>query len=55
MRPFWDVVMLTTADEDQRTAFNLQIEDKMERKELPLNLPIYVVADPPGPRIGQQV
>ncbi|XP_067661477.1 fucose-1-phosphate guanylyltransferase-like [Haliotis asinina] len=52
VRPFWDVVVITTADEDQRKAFQLQIDDKAERRELPLDLPIHVVTDPPGTRIG---
>ncbi|XP_071088220.1 fucose-1-phosphate guanylyltransferase-like [Haliotis cracherodii] len=52
VRPFWDVVVITTADEDQRKAFQLQIDDKAGRRELPLDLPIHVVTDPPGTRIG---
>lgn len=50
---FWDVVVLTTADDAQKRVFELQIESKKKRNELPLNLPIYVVADPPGPKIGK--
>lgn len=49
---FWDVVVITTADNAQKRVFELQIESKRKRNELPLNLPIYVVADPPGPKIG---
>ncbi|XP_061163873.1 fucose-1-phosphate guanylyltransferase-like [Saccostrea echinata] len=49
---FWDVVVITTADYAQKNVFELQIESKRNRKELPLNLPIYVVADPVGPKIG---
>lgn len=49
----WSVVVITTADEAQRQAFEQQIKDKYERRELPMDLPILVVADPPGPsRIG---
>ena len=50
--PFWDVVVLTTADEDQKAVFEEQVKQKLERKELPLGVPIHVVADPPGPKIG---
>lgn len=50
---FWDVVVITTADDAQKRVFKLQIESKKKRNELPLNLPIYVVADPPGPKIGK--
>ena len=49
----WDVVVITTADGTQREAFLAQIQDKQERGELPLGLPIHVVADPPGTRIGE--
>ena len=49
---FWDVVVITTADYAQKHVFELQIESKRKRNELPLNFPIYVVADPPGPKIG---
>ena len=49
----WNMVVITTADEDQKTAFEDQIKDKIDRLELPLDLPIHIVADPPGPsRIG---
>ncbi|XP_059150865.1 fucose-1-phosphate guanylyltransferase-like [Physella acuta] len=51
-RPFWDLVIITTIDEDQKSAFELQIVEKRSRQELPLDLVIHVVSDPPGIRIG---
>lgn len=48
----WTAVIITTADDAQRHAFEQQIQDKNDRGELPLDLPIHVVSDPPGPRIG---
>ncbi|XP_041359640.1 fucose-1-phosphate guanylyltransferase-like [Gigantopelta aegis] len=51
-RPFWDVVVITTLDEAQRMAFQLQIDEKHRRNELPLDLPILIITDPPGIRIG---
>ncbi|KAK7097499.1 fucose-1-phosphate guanylyltransferase-like [Littorina saxatilis] len=48
----WNAVVITTADEAQCQAFEQQIRDKHKRQELPLDLPVHVVADPPGPRIG---
>ncbi|XP_076446664.1 fucose-1-phosphate guanylyltransferase-like [Babylonia areolata] len=48
----WNVVVITTADAAQQEAFQQQIQDKHKRKELPLDLPIHIVSDPPGPRIG---
>lgn len=51
-RKFWDVVLITTADKPQQEAFELQVEEKKKRAELPLDLPIHIVTDPPGIRIG---
>ena len=48
----WTAVVITTADDAQCHAFEQQIQDKNDRGELPLDLPIHVVSDPPGPRIG---
>lgn len=48
----WTAVVITTADEAQRQAFEQQIQDKNDRSELPCDLPIHVVSDPPGPRLG---
>ncbi|CAE1293979.1 FPGT [Acanthosepion pharaonis] len=50
--PFWDAVVITTADEIQRDAYQSQIDAKKEKKELPINLEIYIVSDPPGPKLG---
>ncbi|KAK2166160.1 hypothetical protein LSH36_41g11007 [Paralvinella palmiformis] len=50
--PFWDAVVLTTADDDQKVAFEHQIEQKLKRKEIPLGIPYLVFSDPPGPRAG---
>ncbi|ELT94528.1 hypothetical protein CAPTEDRAFT_177275 [Capitella teleta] len=49
---FWDAVVLTAADEDQRDAYDLQIKEKLNRKEIPLGIPYLVYADPPGPKAG---
>lgn len=50
--PFWDVIVLTAVDEEQKSVYERQIEYKYERGELPYGIPILVVADPPGPKIG---
>ena len=50
---FWDVIVLTTADEDQKLVFEEQVRQKLQRRELPLGIPIHVVADPPGPKLGK--
>ncbi|XP_060592442.1 fucose-1-phosphate guanylyltransferase-like [Ruditapes philippinarum] len=49
---FWDVVVLTAADEAQKNVYEKQLKYKYERQELPVNVEIIVVADPPGPKIG---
>ncbi|XP_029644414.1 fucose-1-phosphate guanylyltransferase-like [Octopus sinensis] len=50
--PFWDAVVITTADKDQKQGYQLQIEAKRKRNELPLNLEIHVITDPPGVKLG---
>lgn len=50
---FWDLVVITAVDEDQRSAYEIQITDKLERKELPLGIRYHVFADPPGCKIGE--
>lgn len=49
---FWDVVVATAVDESQKDAYELQIKDKIQRKELPLGIDYKVVSDPPGFKIG---
>ncbi|XP_033936832.1 fucose-1-phosphate guanylyltransferase [Pseudochaenichthys georgianus] len=49
---FWDVVVLTAVDENQREAYELQIRKKLLRKELPVGVQYKVFADPPGSKIG---
>ncbi|CAH1776591.1 unnamed protein product [Owenia fusiformis] len=50
--PFWDVVVITASDDAQREAFQLQVFDKLQRKEIPSDVPYHVIADPEGPKIG---
>lgn len=50
---FWDVVVVTAADESQREAYELQISGKVDRKELPLGTQYKVFSDPPGCKIGE--
>ncbi|KAL3878325.1 hypothetical protein ACJMK2_030688 [Sinanodonta woodiana] len=50
--PFWDVVVITAADEDQKDVYVKQIEQKLCRKELPLGVPYFVISDPQGPKLG---
>uniref|UniRef100_UPI0037E8D60B fucose-1-phosphate guanylyltransferase n=1 Tax=Semicossyphus pulcher TaxID=241346 RepID=UPI0037E8D60B len=49
---FWDVVVVTAVDEKQREAYELQISEKVDRKELPLGIHYKVFSDPPGSKIG---
>lgn len=50
---FWDLVVLTAVDDNQREAYELQISEKLERKEIPLGIPYHVFSDPPGAKIGE--
>lgn len=52
---FWDVVVVTAVDGIQREAYELQISEKVDRKELPLGIHYKVFSDPPGPKIGERV
>uniref|UniRef100_UPI00398EC630 fucose-1-phosphate guanylyltransferase n=1 Tax=Pristiophorus japonicus TaxID=55135 RepID=UPI00398EC630 len=49
---FWDIVVITAADERQELVFQQQIANKLERSELPLGVRYHVFADPTGPKIG---
>ncbi|KAM4549199.1 fucose-1-phosphate guanylyltransferase [Odontesthes bonariensis] len=49
---FWDVVAVTAVDGSQREAYELQISEKIDRKELPLGTHYKVFSDPPGSKIG---
>lgn len=49
---FWDVVVVTAVDEIQKEAYELQISEKVDRKELPLGIQYKVFSDPPGSKIG---
>lgn len=48
---FWDVVVISAADEDQATAFREQISQRKDRNLIPL-VPYHVFSDPPGPKVG---
>ncbi|KAF7695743.1 fucose-1-phosphate guanylyltransferase [Silurus meridionalis] len=48
---FWDLVVITAVDEDQRRWYEVQLQEKILRRELPLTV-YRVVADPPGYKIG---
>lgn len=49
---FWDVVVVTAVDGSQRESYELQISEKLDRKELPLSH-YKVFSDPPGSKIGK--
>ncbi|PWA21019.1 hypothetical protein CCH79_00007242 [Gambusia affinis] len=49
---FWDVVAVTAVDGSQKEAYELQIREKVERKELPVGAQYKVFSDPPGCKIG---
>ncbi|MCI4380442.1 hypothetical protein PGIGA_G00240150 [Pangasianodon gigas] len=48
---FWDLVVITAVDEDQRCWYEVQLQEKIRRSELPVSV-YRVFADPPGHKIG---
>ena len=50
--PFWDIIVITALDESQRDAYDIQLQAKLSRGELPLGVKYHVFYDPPGPKIG---
>ncbi|XP_013403630.1 fucose-1-phosphate guanylyltransferase isoform X2 [Lingula anatina] len=49
---FWDIVVITAADEEQKKAYELQLYGKLQRNEIPKGIPYHVYADPPGYKLG---
>ena len=45
-------MVITASDEDQRVAFETQIQNKLAKHQIPHGLPYLVYADPPGAKIG---
>jgi len=50
---FWDLVVVTAVDDSQRVAYEVQIREKVARRELPLGVDYKVFSDPPGAKIGE--
>ncbi|CAL1277663.1 unnamed protein product [Larinioides sclopetarius] len=50
--PFWDAVIISASDSSQEKGYQLQIQEKQERREVPLSIPFHVFSDPPGYKIG---
>ncbi len=48
----WDYVVLTASNEEQASAFRLQIENRLVRKLLPASTRYVVLPDPDGKRVG---
>ncbi|XP_070554844.1 brefeldin A-inhibited guanine nucleotide-exchange protein 1-like isoform X2 [Ptychodera flava] len=48
---FWDLIVITAADESQAKVFKLQIDDKLKKKELPEGVKYHVIPDPAGCKI----
>lgn len=54
-REFWDIVVITAADEKQKLAYKQQLSEKLKKKELPLGVQYHVFADPSGAKIGMRL
>ncbi|XP_076009322.1 fucose-1-phosphate guanylyltransferase [Genypterus blacodes] len=49
---FWDAVIISAADESQREAYELQVREKLQRRELPHGAQYRVLSDPAGAKVG---
>ena len=50
---YWDSVIITAVNDEQKRVYEKQLEQKFARKELPLGVPFDVIADPEGPKLGK--
>lgn len=48
----WDYVILTASNETQAQAFQMQIQKRLEKEQLPLSTHYAVIPDPEGKRVG---
>ncbi|XP_054712322.1 LOW QUALITY PROTEIN: fucose-1-phosphate guanylyltransferase-like [Uloborus diversus] len=51
-KQFWDAVIISACDSDQKFGYEMQILLKQQKGELPLNVSFHVFADPPDFKIG---
>ena len=49
---FWDIVVLTASNNDQKEAFEAQLRGKISGHEIPSGIGYHVFSDPVGPRTG---
>lgn len=50
--PFWDVVVLSALDHAQQKLYEIQLEEKLQRGELPKTPTYHVFHDPVGVKVG---
>ena len=50
--PFWDIVVIGALDPPQKEAYELQLNEKLARKELPSFVTYHVFNDPVGVKVG---
>ncbi len=48
------MIVLSAADDDQKVAFQMQVEEKIRKQELPVNVTYHTFADPGTAKIGNQ-
>eukprot|EP01064_Diplonema_japonicum_P006871 TRINITY_DN14699_c0_g1_i1.p1 TRINITY_DN14699_c0_g1~~TRINITY_DN14699_c0_g1_i1.p1 ORF type:complete len:546 (+),score=132.55 TRINITY_DN14699_c0_g1_i1:51-1688(+) len=49
---FFDVVVITSADEEQTTTFKMNIDSMLEQQRIPSQTEYHVIPDPPGRKVG---
>ena len=50
--PFWDIIVLSALDAAQKNLYEIQLKEKLARKELPLSPTYHVFHDPVGVKVG---
>ena len=50
---FWDMVVFTASDEEQRRCYEELLKQKIESASLPTGVHYEVFADPPITRVGK--
>ena len=50
--PFWDIIVLSALDAPQKKLYEIQLKEKLARKELPLSPTYHVFHDPVGVKVG---
>jgi fucose-1-phosphate guanylyltransferase len=48
----WDCIVISAADEEQKACFEMQLNAKINKGDIPSEIKYLVIADPPGVALG---